>query len=103
RAAPGSGRLILRGVPVTSDAEAAVLAARRGLAEDPVGASRYQIWYVPVDGVRVAPKWLVSRVTGLPVERFHSDEARRILAALGITVLRCPGATGGDEMPDGTE
>jgi hypothetical protein len=94
RASPASGRLMLRGLPITGDLEAVLMAARRGLVEDPIGARRYQVWYVPVDGERVAPKWLVSRLTGLAAGSFHTDEARRILAALGVIVLRNDGRTG---------
>lgn len=48
--------------------------------------ARYQSWYVQVNGHRVAPKWLVSQLTGLPVSNFHSDEARRVLQQLGVEV-----------------
>lgn len=80
--------LVLRGVPIVEDAGEALVAARRGLVEDRAGAGRYQIWYVLVDGKRVAPKWLVSRLTGLPVERFHSQEARSAMTRLGLEVRR---------------
>jgi hypothetical protein len=49
---------------------------------------RYQSWYVVVDNQRVAVKWLVSQITGLPVSAFVSDEARRLLVQLGIKVTR---------------
>lgn len=43
-------------------------------------------WFVLVHGHKVAPKWLVSQLTNLPVRAFHSDEARRVLRQLGLTV-----------------
>jgi hypothetical protein len=62
--------------------------ARRGLAAEIAAARRYQSWYVSVDADRVAPKWLVSQLTGLPVSCFATDEARRVLARLGVEVER---------------
>jgi hypothetical protein len=44
--------------------------------------------YVVVDEQQVAPKWLVSQLFGLPVNAFATDEARRVLAHLGIEVRR---------------
>lgn len=45
---------------------------------------KYQVWYVRVDGQQIPPKWLVSRLTGLPVNTFHTSEARRVLQQAGI-------------------
>jgi len=62
--------------------------ARQALAEGRGDPSRYQSWYVPIDGQRVSPKWLVSQLTGLPVSAFVTGEARRLLEQLGIEVMR---------------
>jgi hypothetical protein len=62
--------------------------ARESLAETSDGPNRYQTWYVMIDGQRVAAKWLVSQITGLPVSAFVSDEARHLLTQLGIKVMR---------------
>lgn len=62
--------------------------ARNAFVRDGAKASTYQSWYVAVDDKRVAPKWLVSQLTGLPVGKFHTDEARRVLEELGVEVLR---------------
>lgn len=51
-------------------------------------ASSYRSWYVEIDGKRVAPKWLISQTMGLPVNSFVTDDARKILASLGIEVKR---------------
>ena len=52
------------------------------------GIQNYQSWFVPIDNLKVSPKWLISRLTGLPVGKFHSDQARKVLQKLGIKVQR---------------
>lgn len=66
--------------------EQAISVARQALANGEREALRTTEWYVEVDGRRVAPKWLVSQLTGLPVSAFHSQEARRVLGELGCEV-----------------
>jgi hypothetical protein len=56
------------------------------LAEGHTDSTNYQSSFVLVDGQRVAPKWLVSQLTGLPVNSFHTGDARRVLQQLGIEV-----------------
>lgn len=51
-------------------------------------SEKFQSWFVPVDGFKVSPKWLVSQLTDLPVSKFHSDQARKVLQKLGIKVQR---------------
>ena len=51
-------------------------------------AENFQSWFVRVDDFRVSPKWLVSKLTDLPVGAFHSDEARRVLCQLGFEIHR---------------
>ncbi|MGI8469157.1 MAG: hypothetical protein ACR2N3_11970, partial [Pyrinomonadaceae bacterium] len=48
----------------------------------------YQSWFVLVDDFKISPKWLVSRLINLPVGKFHSDQARKVLQRLGIKVQR---------------
>lgn len=48
----------------------------------------FQSWFVPIDEIKVSPKWLISRLTGLPVSKFHSGQARKVLQNLGIKVQR---------------
>jgi len=76
----------IRGVEVNMTLEQVLDAARKALADHLVVPDRYHLWHVLVDGQRVAPKWLVSQLTGLPVSGFHSHEARRVLQQLGIEV-----------------
>jgi hypothetical protein len=78
----------IRGRRVTLTPEQVCESARSALAKTSELSKRYQSWYVVVDNQRVAVKWLVSQITGLPVSAFVSDEARRLLVQLGIEVIR---------------
>jgi uncharacterized protein DUF6884 len=84
-AAP-NGKVRLRGSEITITAIQALDVARRALIEERGDPNNYQSWYVLVDGKRVAPKWLVSHLIGLPLSAFTTDDARRLLAKLGIEV-----------------
>ena len=79
----------VRGVEITATREEILALADDALRSDDPHARRCHGWYVPVDGGRIAPKWLVHKLTALPVGRFHSDDARRALASLGVPVLPC--------------
>lgn len=86
---PAAGAVArLRGVRVSYTPDLILSIAREGIAEGERGALSCQSWFVPVGNYRVAPKWLVSRLTGLPVSTFHSGDARRVLNELGIEVMR---------------
>lgn len=78
----------LRGVEVVLTAEQVLDLAQQRIAESTKKATRYHSWYVFVDSQQVAPKWLVSQITGLPVSAFTSGEARRLLTQLGVEVKR---------------
>jgi hypothetical protein len=78
----------LRGLRVTLTPEQIFALARSALAKTSEQSHPYQSWYVVVDNQRVAVKWLVSHITGLPVSSFVSDEARRLLVQLGVKVMR---------------
>lgn len=80
------GKARLRGVEVTMTAVEVRDVGRQALAEARGDPYNYQSWYVDVDGQRVAPKWLVSQLTGVAVKAFHASEARRVLKQLGIEV-----------------
>jgi hypothetical protein len=60
--------------------------AHVALKEDGINAKSFRGWYVDINGQHVAPKWLVSKLTGLSVSTFTSGEARRMLNKLGIQV-----------------
>lgn len=81
-------RARIRGVEVTLTPEQVFDIAAEAIAEGWGDPERYESWCVPVNGNRVAPKWLVSRISGLPVAAFTTDDARRLLAQLGVEVSR---------------
>jgi len=83
-----TGRAMLRGVEIALTQDQVLTFSRKALKRADKAAFSYHSWYVQIDGVRVSPKWLVSSLTGLPVSTFHSDEARRVLAQLGMEVIR---------------
>ena len=78
------GRASLLGVTVEATPEDVLKVAQKGLVDDPDGANRFQTWCVPIGSSRVAPKWLVARLIGLPVSRFRTADAVRFLAMLGV-------------------
>lgn len=80
------GVACLRGVELRLTSAQVLGRARAALAEDGNGADHLRDWYVEVDGRRVAPKWLVRVLTGLPVNAFTTGEARRVLCQLGFHV-----------------
>ncbi len=83
-----TGTASIRGVTLNMTPEDVLDRAIQALNKTQSDSSRFQSWYVPVSGNRVSPKWLVSQLTGLPVGAFVTDEARRVLAKLGIEVVR---------------
>src|SRR5262249_24989553 len=50
--------------------------------KDEAGSS---FWHVVVHGRRVGVKRLASLLTGVPVSKFHTDAAKRLLVRLGMT------------------
>ncbi|HUV93640.1 MAG TPA: hypothetical protein VMX14_02255, partial [Anaerolineae bacterium] len=78
----------LRGVEISVCPEQVLDKARSALAERRGNPDDFRSWYVQVDDRRVAPKWLVAVLTGLPVADFITDEARRALERLGVQVVR---------------
>jgi hypothetical protein len=78
----------LRGVEISLTGDQALARARQALAFDSHGCDRFYSWYVVLDGKRIAPKWLVSQLTGLRAGAFTTDEALRALAELGIAAHR---------------
>lgn len=82
------GPIRIRGVTLRVSGAHLLASAREWLDTDPAGSGGWHAWYVEVEGVRIAPKWLVSRAAGLPVGAFSTSDARRVLAQLGIEVHR---------------
>jgi hypothetical protein len=84
---PIRGEAVLRGVKLRVTPEQVIDLAVREMTIDSKGASSFQSWYVLIDGHRIAPKWLVSRLTGIQVARFRTEDALRVLRTLGIECL----------------
>ena len=79
------GKAFLRGVEIALTPQQIMAEARSALKKEQ-NIPKYQIWYVEVGGRKVPPKWLVSQLTGLPVNAFHTNEARQVLQQLEIEV-----------------
>lgn len=78
----------IRGIEITLTPKQVLDIARQALAEGRGDSTSYQSWYIMIDEQPVAPKWLVSQLTGLSVSSFHTGEARRVLQQLGFEVKR---------------
>jgi uncharacterized protein DUF6884 len=78
----------IRGVELTLTPEQVMDVAKEALAKQQGCPERYESWYVELDERCVAPKWLVSQLTSMPVGSFHSEDARRVLQQLGLKVRR---------------
>jgi hypothetical protein len=78
----------IRGIPIKATPAQVLAIARCALVKGYSGFDSYQSWYVLVDSQRIAPKWLVSQLSGLPVSDFHTGEATRVLQQLCIEVKR---------------
>ena len=79
------GKAYLRSVEIELTSKQIMDVARIAIAEEQ-NIPKYQVWYVQVDDQQVPPKWLVSKLTGLPVNAFHTNDAIRVLQQLGIEV-----------------
>jgi len=78
-------RFTLKGIKYEVTPFMAITVARQALENGLSKHVRATAWYVLVDGQPLPPKWLVSQLTGVPVGDFHTMEARRVLAQLGLT------------------
>jgi hypothetical protein len=76
----------IRGKIISNTPEQIFEVARKALTIDKEKSANFHSRYVEIDDRRVAPKWLVSQLTDLPVRRFHTNEAIRVLERLGIEV-----------------
>jgi len=86
------GTATISGVTLTLSANAVLEQARQELSSDPKGARKFREWYVMVDETPVGPKWLVSKLTGLPPSQFQAEAARRFLLQLGISIFHVESA-----------
>ena len=83
---PAESTFTVGGKQFTTSANHVWSIARQALAAGDKQAMRITRWYVPVDGGRVSPKWLVSQVCGAATSDFQANAARSILERLGIPV-----------------
>lgn len=79
-----------RGKIIQQTAAEVLDVARREYPGDLRMASRYETWCVHVDDHLVAPKWLVSKLTGFPVGQFRTADALSVLRKLGVEATRVP-------------
>lgn len=86
--ASASREVRFRGQSLRFTSEEVLVFAQEKAIEDPAGASRYAGWYVSIGELRVAPKWLINQLTGVPVSEFRTADAIRILSQLGIKISR---------------
>jgi hypothetical protein len=82
------GRVTFKGTEIVLSDEQVLDEARKGLADDGLKAAKFESWCVPVGERVVAPKWLVSRLSGVPVSAFRTAEALTVLRKLGVEVKR---------------
>ena len=80
--------VVLKGIEICLTQQEILNSARQAIARGDTTSGNYQSWYVMIDTKPVAPKWLVSNVTGFRVSSFSTEQARRVLAQLGIKVER---------------
>ena len=85
------GAVVLAGVPLALSREEVLVRGRTAFGLDGQNAARYRDWYVLLDDVPVAAKWLVSVISGVPTTKFDTANARRVLLALGVAVERAGG------------
>ncbi len=82
------GKARLKGVELTATPEEIYAVARQALVTEAGKPHNFKDWYVLVDEQKVAPKWLVSQLSGAPVSQFDASAARRVLNALGVPIYR---------------
>lgn len=85
------GMAYIRGLTLSLSPLKVLELIRKELIVEEKNWCNFRDWYVQIDGKRVSPKWIVSRLTQLPVASFTSGEARRVLCQLGIPVKRVGG------------
>jgi hypothetical protein len=81
-----SSEFHIGGVVVHLAHETVLKIAREELEKSPAAALRFSTWSVMIDDEMVSPKWLLNIATGIPVSRFSTHTACRVLARLGLDV-----------------
>lgn len=78
--------LVVAGVSITVSGADLISRARRMLPDAGLESRDFHSWCAAIDRRRVSAKWLVSLATGLPVSKFSSHTAVRVLRRLGVPV-----------------
>lgn len=81
-------KVMLRGRQVCMTTEQALTHLRQAKQREPDAAHHVTQWFIEIDGERISPKWAASRLFGVSVAEFAADEARRVLAGLGLPSRR---------------
>jgi hypothetical protein len=85
-----SGHVKFRGTSISVTSDEVLALARSELPNDAEKAAKFESWCVPIDERSVAPKWLVSKLSGVPVSGFRTADALHVLKKLGVEVKRVP-------------
>ena len=80
--------VVLNSVTIHLSKEEILEKARQALAAGVEGSDRYKDWYILLDDRPIAPKWLVSLISGVCVNKFDASRARNVLLSLGIDIIR---------------
>ena len=81
------GKTTLCGQKISLNGKQILEIAEKSLQKKCGNPYNYKDWYVQIGEKKVGPKWLVSQLSNLPVGKFTSGEARRVLAQLGVEVI----------------
>ena len=81
------GNATLCGKKIVLSSEQIVEIAEKSLQEKFGNPYNFKDWYVQIGENKVGPKWLVSQLSNVPVGKFTSKEARRVLTQLGVEVI----------------
>lgn len=74
----------LRGQTIRLTTDEALSILQSALHQNWDAAHSIRNWFVDVASERLSPKWAASHLFDLPVSKFSADEARRVLALLGM-------------------
>lgn len=83
-----SGRAVLRGAEIRFSPSEILNRVEQAIRAGTTGYQPTRDWVACVGEHQVSPKWLASELSGVPVNKFVADEARRVLRQLGIAVKR---------------
>ncbi len=78
------GEAVLCGAKIKMEVSQIIETANKFLESELEQSQNFRDWYVNIDGLKVSPKWIVSRISGIPVSDFTSGRARRVLTQLGL-------------------